>query len=464
MVDRLRGIWASPDLRKKILFTIGMLIIYRLISHIPVPGIDPSKVSQALNNPGNQSIGQVLGLLSVFSGGSVSYFSIVTLGVYPYITASIVVQLLQPIIPALDRLQREGGEAGRNQLSQITRYLTVPLAFLQGFGQLALFGSIGAVTSSQFGLFSASTFLPTLTALLAMTGGVMFLVWIGEVITENGIGNGISLIIFTGILSGIPPAIANFFLSSGAGSKTSSANAGTGTIISLLIAAAIIIALVMLIVLVTMAERRVPVQYPTKRMIGRRSLMESRQNTYIPLRVNMGGMIPLIFAQSLLIFPVILASYLAVPSNPVGWVRNLFTWLQRELDPSNWIYPVAFFLFVVAFTFFYATVLWEQQNTADNLRKQGAFIAGVRPGPATNEYLSKILMRITLWGALFLALIAIMPFIFPQAFKLSRGALGGGGNGLLTAASLIIIVQVAIDTVRQVQSQLVMRNYSGFLR
>jgi len=462
MVDRLRGIWASPDLRKKILFTIGMLLIYRLISHIPVPGIDPSQVSKALSNPGNQSLSQVFGLLSVFSGGSVSYFSIVTLGVYPYITASIVVQLLQPIIPALDRLQREGGEAGRNQLSQITRYLTVPLAFLQGFGQLALFGSIGAVTSSQFGLFSASTFLPTLTALLAMTGGVMFLVWIGEVITENGIGNGISLIIFTGILSGIPPAVAQFFLSSG-GNSSGTASAGTGTIIQLLLALVLIIALVMLIVLVTMAERRVPVQYPTKRMIGRRSLMESRQNTYIPLRVNMGGMIPLIFAQSLLIFPVILASYLAVPSNPVKPIRDLFTWLQRALDPSNWVYPVAFFVFVVAFTFFYATVLWEQQNTADNLRKQGAFIAGVRPGGATNEYLSKILMRITLWGALFLALIAVMPFVFPQAFKLSRG-LTSGGNGLLTAASLIIIVQVAIDTVRQVQSQLVMRNYSGFLR
>jgi preprotein translocase subunit SecY len=459
MVDRLRSVWAAPDLRKKILLTIGLLIIFRLMSHIPVPGVDPKQVSQAFSN--NQGLGQIFGLLSVFSGGSISTFSIVGIGIYPYITASIVIQLLQPIIPALERMGREGGESGRNQLSQITRYLTVPLAFLQGFGQLALFASIGAVSATQFGLFSGATFLPTLTTLIALTCGVMLLVRIGEIITENGIGNGISLIIFVNIIAGIPTSLSQFFLGN---SGSSTANNGTSTILTLALAGIVIVVLVALIVLVTLAERRVPVQYPTKRMLGgRRAMMDTRQSTFIPLRVNQGGMIPLIFAQSLLLFPVILASYLGVASNPVVWMRNLFQWLQQQLDPSNWIYPVLFFVFVLLFTYFYSEVLWEQQNMSDNLRKQGAFIAGVRPGGATNEYLSKVLRRITLWGALFLALIAVMPFIFPTAFRLSRGATTGSG-GLLTAASLIIIVQVAIDTVKQIQSQMLMRNYSGFLR
>ena len=462
MVDRFRSVWAAPDLRKKILLTIGLLIIFRLMSHIPVPGVDPQQVSKAFSSSGNQGLGQIFGLLSVFSGGSISTFSIVGIGIYPYITASIVIQLLQPIIPALERLGREGGESGRNQLSQITRYLTVPLAFLQGFGQLALFASIGAVSATQFGLFSGATFLPTLTTLIALTGGVMLLVWIGEIITENGIGNGISLIIFTNIIAGIPTSVSQFFIGSSGSSST--ANNGTSTILTLALAFIVILVLVALIVLVTLAERRVPVQYPTKRMLGgRRAMMDTRQSTFIPLRVNQGGMIPLIFAQSLLLFPVILASYLAVPSNPVKPLRDFFGLLQQQLDPSNWIYPVLFFAFVLAFTYFYSEVLWEQQNMADNLRKQGAFIAGVRPGAATNSYLSKVLRRITLWGALFLALIAIMPFIFPTAFKLSKGATSGSG-GLLTAASLIIIVQVAIDTVKQIQSQMLMRNYSGFLR
>ena len=466
MMDRLRSVWTATDLRKKILLTIGMLVIYRMIAYIPVPGVDPASVSKALGS--NQSLSQIFGLLSVFSGGSISNFSIVALGVYPYITASIVVQLLGPIIPRLEKMSREGGESGRNQLSQITRYLTVPLAFLQGFGQLALFASIGAVTSTTFGLTNGKTFLPTMTTLLTLTTGVMLLVWIGEIITENGIGNGISLIIFTNIVVGIPQSISQYFQSNGVGGATSNTNPAS-VVVPLILSGIVILALIALIVLVTLAERRVPVQYPTKRMLGgRRAMMETRQATFIPLRLNQGGMIPLIFAQSLLLFPVILGTYLGNDQNKITWLRNLFKFLQVQLDPSTWIYPVLFFSFVVAFTYFYATILFEQQNMADNLRKQGAFIAGVRPGPATNDYLNKVLLRITLWGALFLAFIAVMPFIFPAAFRLgkSAGALGGSGGGLLTAASLIIIVQVAIDTIRQIQSQLLMRNYSGlgFLR
>jgi preprotein translocase subunit SecY len=457
MWDRLRSIWAAPDLRKKILITLGILVLYRLISIIPVPGISPSAVSNTLGN--NSNLSQLFGLLSVFSGGSIQNFSIVSLGVYPYITASIVVQLLQPIIPALDRLAKDGGEAGRNQLSQITRYLTVPLAFLQGFGQIVLFTNLGVVSSDQFNLLNGKTFVPTLTTLMVMTTGVLLLVWLGELITENGIGNGISLIIFVNIVAQLIPSLGKYLLGSGVGSSSPSTSSST---LGIVVFAAVVIALIALIVIVTLADRRIPVQYPTKRMVGRRALMESRQSTYIPIKINQGGMIPLIFAQSMLLFPVILATYLAVPSNKITWLRDAFQWIQRTLDPTTTLYGILFFAFIVGFTYFYATILWEQQNTADNLRKQGAFVAGVRPGNDTNTYLYKILMRVTLWGALFLALIAIAPYVIP-GFRASRGG-GGSSNGLLTAASLIIIVQVAMDTVKQIQSHLVMRNYSGFLR
>ncbi len=457
MWDRLRSIWTSPDLRKKILLTLGLLVVYRLASYVPVPGIDPATVSKAFSS--NTNLSQIFGLLSVFSGGSISNFSIVALGVYPYITASIVIQLLQPIIPSLEKLGREGGEAGQNKLSQITRYLAVPLAFLQGFGQLVLFANIGAVSANEFNLLNGATFVPTLATLLVMTTGVMFLVWIGEIITENGIGNGISLIIFTGIIAQIPTNASQYFLGNGVGS-TGTTSSGNSVVLNLAIFTVVVLSLMLLIVLITLAERRVPVSFPSKRIIGnRRAMMETRQQSYIPLRINLGGMIPLIFAQSLLLFPVILASYLAVPSNPIGWLRNLFTWLNTNLDPTTTLYPILFFALIVFFTFFYAYTLWEQQHTGENLRKQGAFIAGVRPGAATESYLTNILMRVTLWGAIFLGFVAIVPYIVP-GFQI-RGL--GSTTGLFTAASLIIIVQVAMDTIKQIEAQLVMRNYSGFL-
>lgn len=456
MWDRLRSIWTATDLRKKIIFTVAMLVVFRLLSHIPVPGIDPTQLQTALGQ--NQQLSQIFSLLSVFSGGNISTFSIVALGVYPYITASIVIQLLQPIIPALNKMGTEGGEAGRNQLSQITRYIAVPLAFLQALGQLVVFSNINAVSADQFNLLNGKTFVPTFMTLMVLTSGVMLLVWIGEIITENGIGNGISLIIFTNIIANIPTRGSQLFAST-SGSGTGGSNA-SGSLFTLGLLAVIVLVLIYLIVYVTKAQRRIPVQYPSKRLVGgRRALMETRQTNYIPLQVNQGGMIPLIFAQSLLLFPVILAQYLAVSSNPVEWIRNLFTWLQRNLDPTNWIYPVAFFALVVAFTYFYAEVLWEQQNIPDNLRKQGAFIAGVRPGPETADYLLRILRRITLGGAIFLGVVAIAPYIL-QALHVVQGQ---NAANLITAASLIIVVQVALDTVRQVEAQVVMRNYKGFL-
>ena len=462
MLDRLRAIWSATDLRNKILFTIGMLIVYRIVAHVPVPGIDPTVLNNALSK--NNSLSQVFGLLSVFSGGSISNFSIVSLGVYPYITASIVIQLLQPIIPALNKMGTEDGEAGRNKLSQITRYVTVPLAFLQALGQIALFASIGAVDPTKFNLLNGATFVSTLATLITMTTGVMFLVWIGEIITESGIGNGISLIIFTGILSKVPAGLQQLFAASGTGATTgaSSSSGTTNALFSLVLIGIVIVVLIYIIVYVSNAQRRVPVQYPAKRSLGgRRGLMETRQSSYIPMPVNQGGMIPLIFAQSLLLFPVILASYLAVGTNPIGWLRTTFSWLQLQLDPSGWVYPLAFFLLVFAFTFFYSTILWEQQNMGDNLRKQGAFIPGVRPGGDTSRYLEKVLIRITLGGALFLGAIAISPYML-TAFHIVHGS--STTTNLLSAASIIIVVQVALDTMKQVQAQVVMRNYTGFLR
>jgi preprotein translocase subunit SecY len=459
MWDRVRSIWSSTDLRNKLLFTIGMLVIYRIIAHVPVPGIDPATVQSALSK--NGSLNQVFGLLSVFSGGSISNFSIVGLGVYPYITASIVIQLLQPIIPALSKLNEEG-DSGRNKLAQITRIVAVPLAFLQALGQLALFASIGAVSSTQFNLLNGKTFLPTLTTLLVMTTGVMLLVWIGEVITENGVGNGISLIIFVNILTKVPTTLSQIFLGSNTSTSGGNSTASAGSIITILVIGAVVAALIYINVYVTTAQRRVPVQYPSKRSLGgRRALMETRQASYIPMMVNQGGMIPLIFAQSLLLFPVILASYLAIGSNPLTWLKNAFTWIQRQLDPTGWVYPTLFFLLVFGFTFFYAEILFEQQNLADNLRKQGAFVAGVRPGADTFTYLKKVMYRIALGGALFLGAVAISPYILSATHLVSTSTTT---NNLLSAASIIIVVQVALDTIRQVQAQAVMRNYTGFLR
>jgi preprotein translocase subunit SecY len=444
MLERLRSIWTIPDLRTKILFTLGMLLVFRLVAHVPVPGIDPTRLRSVLGN--NTAYGQLFGLLDVFSGGSLQNFSVAALGVYPYITASIVMQLIVPIFPKLDALQREGGEAGRNRISQYTRVLAVPLAFLQAFGQSALFVQLQAIDAGQFSLFNATTFLPTLATLVTLTTGTIFLVWLGEVITENGIGNGISLIIFAGIVSRLPSEVGTLFTSTGSAGVTN-----TGNIVQIVAFLAVSVLIIISIVFVYQAQRRVPVQYPTKRMVGRDRYAGASQTTYIPLQVNSAGMIPLIFAQSILIFPTVLATYLSVSSNQgvanaAGNVRNWF-------DQSHWWYWAIFFFLVVAFTFFYATVIWEQQNMPENLQKQGAIIPGIRPGQKTREYLDAVLRRITLAGAIFLGVIAILPAFFRV-----------GGSQLLGAAALLIAVGVVLDTVKQLEGQMAMRNYSGFLR
>jgi preprotein translocase subunit SecY len=442
MWERLRSIWTVPDLRNKILFTLGMLLIFRILAHIPVPltHAEQQNLINLFSKNGNGNLGQLLGLLDVFSGGSLQTFSIVALGVYPYITATIVMQLLQPIIPALQNLSMQG-EAGRLRFSQITRILAVPLAFLQALGQTAIFVKAGVLDPNSFGLFGPN-WLETLSILLSLTAGTMILVWLGELITENGIGNGISLIIFGGIVSRLPQLFQQGYLAS---------TSTSGSIVS--IATFLIIGLLTIIgiVYIYQGQRRVPVQYPTKRMVGRGMLVGSAQTTYIPMQVNSAGMIPLIFAQSMLIFPAVLSQYL-VTSN-VKWLSSLAQWVGQYLaNPTLWYYWAIFFGLVFAFTYFYAYVMWQQQNIPENLQKQGAFIPGYRPGEPTSRYLQTILNRITLAGALFLGIVAVLPF-FAKV----------GGNQLLSSAALLIVVGVVLDTLRQLEAQMVMRNYSGFL-
>lgn len=444
MWERLRSIWTIPDLRKKILFTLAMLLIFRVLAHITVP-LSNTEL-KALNslfstNSPNQNLSQLFGLLDVFSGGSLQQFSIVALGVYPYITATIVMQLLQPIIPALENMQREG-DAGRLRFSQITRIVAVPLAFLQAIGSAAIFVKFGVLTN--FNLFNGSTWLESLSILLALTAGTMILVWLGELITENGIGNGISIIIFGGIVSRIPSFIQQGYTASTTGGSG-------GGIVSIAVFLLIGLATILGIVYVYQGQRRVPIEYPTKRMVGRGMLVGTAQRTYIPMQVNSAGMIPLIFAQSMLIFPAVLSQYLA--NSSTSWLSAASLWVANYLiNTSLWWYWAIYFVLVVAFTYFYAYVVWQQQNIPESLQKQGAHIPGYRPGETTRKHLDEILRRITLGGALFLGVVSILPYVARV-----------GGNQLLSSAALLIVVGVVLDTVRQVEAQMVMRNYSGFL-
>jgi len=418
-----------PDLRGRILFTLGILVIFRFIAHIPLPGVDPEALRELFRT------NQLLGMLDLFSGGAMRYLSVAAMGVYPYITASIIMQLLVPIIPRLQALAR-GGEAGRARINQITHWLTVPLAALQGFGQLILLRNQGVITA--VGL-SGEALLPTVAMVLSMTAGTMLLVWLGELITERGIGNGVSIIIFGGIVAGLPQMIGGAFLE-------------TGHVVGLAVFAILGLAIILAIVIFTEAHRRIPVQFARSVFRGGRMYRQSG-STHIPLRVNMAGMIPLIFAMSLMIFPGTIASYFA---NPAGQNPNLANHIMNLFAASGWLYWVLYFLLVVAFAFFYTMIIFQQQNMAENLQRQGAFVPGIRPGRPTGEYLNKVVMRITWGGALFLAVVAVAPFIIQQ--------ITGVQALTLSSTALLIMVGVALDTMSQMEAQLLMRQYEGFLR
>jgi preprotein translocase subunit SecY len=450
MIESIVSAWQLPDLRRRILFVLGMLVIFRLIAHIPVPNIDREVLNQfqeALQ--GNQ----LTQLLNVFSGGALENFSIAAMGVYPYITATIIMQLLQPLIPALEELSKEG-EQGRAKLNRYQLYLTVPLAFLNAFGQIQLLqsgllgGGLNALFRSEFSL--VNNFLPSFTILVSMVGGTMLLVWLGEQINEYGIGNGISIIIFGGIVTGLPNLIAQGVQIGQVGDAQ--------TIIGMIMFLIIGLLTIVGIVLIQEGQRRIPVQY-AKRVRGNK--VYGGQASHIPMKVNMAGMIPLIFAQSVIIFPGVVASWFyRIPAE--GQEESLGNMIAgffyNTFNPTGAgggiVYITLLFLLVVGFTYFYTIVLFSQQNIPENLQKNGGFIPGIRPGKRTEEYLSRVLNRITLVGALALGLVAVLPFITQQITGIPIG-LGG--------AALLIVVGVAVDTMRQLEAQLIMRNYQGFI-
>ncbi len=446
MLTSLKRAIELPDLRRRILFTLGMLLIFRFIAHIPVPNINPGALDALQDALAGNQLAQ---LLNLFAGGALQQLSVASMGVYPYITAQIIVQLLTPLVPALEQMQKEG-EQGRQRINRIMFWLTVPLAFLQAFGQTRTLEIATTGTSlfrSPFDL--VTNFLPTFTVLTSMVAGTMLLIWLGEQIQERGIGNGISMIIFAGIVSRLPSVIYQAF---------ETATVGAEQIIGII--AFILIALLTIvgIVLVNEGQRRIQVQY-AKRVRGNR--VYGGQASYIPLKVNMAGMIPLIFAQSIIIFPGTLASYACpeqVAPEGAGILKQAACGIYRTFSPQyaggSLVYSLLLFLLVVGFSYFYTMVIFQQQNIPDSLQRNGGFIPGIRPGKKTEEYLGRVVYRITLVGALFLGLIAVLPYL--------TQALTGVQIGL-GATSLLIVVGVAIDTMRQLEAQLVMRNYEGFI-
>lgn len=449
MIESMRAALTLPDLRRRILFTILMLVIYRLVSNIPVPGVNLE--AWLAFSAGGQGAGGLLGVLNLLSGGAVSNFSVMAMGVYPYITASIIVQLLTPIIPQFEELAAEG-ESGRNKLNRFTYYLTVPLALLQAVGQIRLIGfSIPGGLETilpNFGL-GAESLLPTLTTLLAMTAGTMFAIWLGEQITEDGIGQGISLIIFGGIVAQIPSNLIGLF----------SLPEPTARIFSVASFLFITIATVMVIVIVQEGQRRIPVQYG-RRVRGRK--VYQGQSTYVPLKVNTAGMIPIIFAQAILTFPALLAQFFINESG--GIVDTIAQWISVQFGTqSTFLYWFVYFILVVGFTFFYTDVMVQQQRLPETLQRQGGFIPGIRPGKKTQDYIMAVVRRITLVGAVFLGIIAILPGILQFVGRLLRIPGIERSALVISGAGLIIVVGVVIDTMRQLEAQLLMRHYESFI-
>lgn len=459
MLESLRNAFSLPDLRRRILYTIGVLVLYRLLANIPVPGA----TAAALSTLGQQTSGNALfETLNLLSGGAVSNFSVMAMGVYPYITASIIIQLLTPIIPYLEELSQEG-ESGRNRINKITYYMTVPLAIVQAIGQIQLIGFQypGGVSQvlPRFGLSSAANILPTLMTVAAMMGGTMFAIWLGERITEEGVGQGVSLIIFSGIVTGIPTGLRRIF--SGVDQR---GNVVTPTtqFIAVVTFLVLLVGLTYVIVLIQEGHRRVPVQYG-RRMRGRK--VYQGQSTHIPLKVNTAGMIPIIFASSLLAFPSLLAQFFLPATDAVttSWYHDFAQTVYSSFgQQQGWTYWIVYFIFVFGFTFFYTDVMVQQQRLHENLQKQGGFIPGVRPGKRTEQYIKSVIRRITFVGAFFLAIVAVIPGIMALlAYALKMPGLDLSAV-VVNGSGLIIVVGVVIDTIRQLEAQLVMRNYEGF--
>ncbi len=457
MLQSLRNIWDIPDLRKRVLFTLGMLAVYRLGNHIPTPGIN----AQALIDFFQQNRGNWFGLVDMFSGGNLARVTIFALGIMPYISASIILQLLTVVWPYLEKLSKEG-ELGRRKITQYTRYGTIVLAIVQGLGiaiyleRMTLSGGHSIVASPGIGF--------KLMTVLTLTTGTAFIMWLGEQITDRGIGNGMSLIIFAGIVVGFPKGLID---------TIGRIQRNELSLIAALFLVAMMVLVIMVIVRVERAQRRITVQY-AKRVVGRR--MYGGQSTHLPLKVNTSGVIPVIFASSIIAFPQTILSYFQANN---AWVKNI-------VDQLTWgmpLYIVLYVTFIVFFCYFYTSIVFNPEDVAENMRKYGGFVPGIRPGKRTAEYLDHILGRITFGGAIYLALIALLPEFLLTGIKVA--AIPGFGPGLdmflhnngldwiteglglnfyFGGTSLLIVVGVAMDTIQQVESQLVMRNYEGFMK
>lgn len=422
MLNKIVQIWKIKDLRNNILFVLAMLTIFRLAAHIPVPGVDPSALKDFFSS------NQILGLLNVFSGGSMQNFSVVMMGIGPYITSSIIFQLLGMIVPKLEEMQKE--ESGRSKINMWTRWLTVPLAAMQAFGMITL------LKRSSMQLLGDVSLIDTLGMIVIITAGTVFLMWIGELITEKNIGNGISLLIFAGIVSSLPQAVQQTIVTFDA-----------SQMFVMLGFAAISIITIIGVVIITEGQRNIPVQY-AKQIRGNRVF--GGTSTHLPLRVNMAGVIPIIFAISVVIFPSMIAQFFIHAKT--AWIAGFAEWTIAILQ-NQMVYGVIYFLLVFAFTFFYTEVIFHPDQIAENLQKQGGFIPGIRPGRHTSEYLANTTHKIILVGALFLGAIAILPLIMKYFTGMQSLAIGG--------TSLLIVVAVVIETVKQIESQLSMREYES---
>lgn len=421
MLETVRNLFKIPDLKKRLYFTFAMIIVVRLGSHLPLPGVD----KEALANLFAQ--GGILGFFDLFAGGALSRFSIFALGIMPYINASIIMSLLQAVVPILEQWSKEG-EEGRNKITKITRYFTVVLAIVQAFGISFWLQNMGVLMISGFGF----RFL----LLITLTAGTCFLMWLGEQITDFGIGNGISIVIFAGIIARIPSEIIQTIKLLNVG------EIGLLSFLSLIVVAVIVIGGV---IAIQKGQRRIPVQY-AKRVIGRR--MYGGQGTHIPLRVNQAGVIPIIFASAILLFPATIAQFF----QNIAFMKSL----SEALSPGKPLYLILYAILIIIFTFFYSAITFNPANLADNMKKYGGFIPGIRPGKNTTVYIDHIMTRITLSGALFLAVIAILPNILIKVTGITTFMFGG--------TSLLIMVGVALETVQQIESHLLMRHYEGFIR
>jgi len=428
MLSAFRNAFKIPELRGKILFTVAIIAVYRLGSHLPVPGVDFNAVQNYLRNPAANDPNGAFTLINLFSGGALTQFAIFALGIMPYITSSIIMQLLGVVIPRLEQLQKEG-ETGRKKIQQYTRYVTVFLALLQSASIVQLAHNKGILPIDIFPGLTPGRFA---LAVLTLTAGTALIMWLGELITQRGVGNGMSILIFSAIVSTLPSEGANILR--------------VNKLPMFVLVCFLGLLIVVAVIFVEQAQRRIPVQY-AKRMVGRK--MYGGQSTYIPLKVNQAGVIPIIFASSLLYIPVLLSSIVNKP-----WLTDITERFART--GSHPLYIISYFLLIIGFAYFYNSIAFNPVDTADNMKKYGGFIPGIRPGRQTAEHLNYILTRITLPGALFLGAVAILPFIALAAGNVRQFPFGG--------TSILITVGVGLETMKQIESQLLMRNYEGFLR